>query len=251
MRLHRALKHPGRHPLVAYFPLGDPAIAKDLDIVYTEGGVDVFEIGLPTDRATLDGPIVSASMRRALDEGVDLSQASNLTAAMRKEWPEQAMVWMAYPAIAEMPGFARQAEESGVDGIVVPAPMGELSTLREELRRCGIKLVQFLGWSAPQEEIDLVRMSEGYVMVQSAPLTGARPWPEPAVGSYLNRIRTTGGTVPLLVGFGISTPAQAAEAIRAGADGIVVGSAMIRAALQGMNRVGSLLRSIRTALDAC
>lgn len=195
---------------------------------------------------------MSASMRRALEDGVDVPQACRLTAALRERWPEQAMIWMAYRAIADLPGFPGQARKSGIDGVLVPEPIGELWALREELRRCDIRLVQFLGCSAPQQEIHTVAMSAGYLMVQARPgMTGGRPWLDPAIGSYLNRIRNAGVTVPVLLGFGISTAAQAAAAIRAGADGIVVGSAMIRAGLQGANEVGSLVRSLRSALDAC
>jgi tryptophan synthase alpha chain len=231
-----------RRALVAYLPLGDPRVPPGLAELYAECGVDVIEIGVPAREPFLDGPTVAASMGRALEAG-----AADV-AGVRAALPQQPLVWMGYPERSQRE-LARAAVETGMDGVLVPVPARTLAPLREGLEAHGLDLVHFLG--APPDDADVAeaRNATAYVMVQATPgLTGARE----RLGTWaaqLGRLREAGVTAPLAVGFGIASPDQAREAVELGANGVVVGSALVEAALAGEDAVRRLLGSLREALD--
>jgi tryptophan synthase alpha chain len=217
--------------LVAYLPVGDPAVPPGLARVYAECGVDVVELGVPARDPFLDGETIAASMARAAD--VDAVAAAR---AIHDELPAHPLVWMGY---RERPDdeLARDVLASGVDALLVPEPAARLGGLAAR-----IPLVPFVG-----AEDGTPPPPGPYVMVQAARgLTGVRP----ELGELAGRVaelRAVGA--PLVVGFGISTGDQVRAALALGADGVVVGSALVEAALDGEAAVRGLLAELREALD--
>lgn len=245
-RLESALE--GR-ALAVYLPLGDPAAQMNLAEIYAESGVDIFEIGIPSKNPYLDGGVVRESMQRALDAGTDLNEATRLTAIIRRNHPNQAMVWMSYPSEALGHGFVDFAAKAGVDGVLVPSPPSALQGLRERLIGRGIELLPFVGERPTEEDIKAAGSARGYAMVQAAPgVTGMRDGVPATAKTRIRELQERVGA-PLLLGFGISTANDVKSAIAAGADGVVVGTAAVLAAVQSEADIRWLLLTLRRALD--
>ena len=247
-RLETAARRPGdATALVCYLPLGDPAIRFDVASVYAEEGVDVFEIGVPSPNPHLDGATVRESMARALEAGTGTPAAAREIAAIRSRLPDQALLWMSYlDTVGE--GWVEAVAWSGADTVLLPEPARGLAAVAADLEREGVGLARFVG--APPEPVDLeaAAAARGYVMVQARPGPTGAGGADPALARTLEEIRGSGGTAPLAVGFGIRDAAGAEEVASLGADAVVVGSAMVEAALEGPERLRALVRSLREAL---
>jgi tryptophan synthase alpha chain len=240
-----------RPALVAYLPLGDPCAPAGLAALYAQEGVDVIEVGLPWPDPYLDGDVVRASMLRAWTTGIGHDGAAALTLRIRTSLPDQALAWMAYPEAAAATSFVTLAGAASVDGVLVASSAAGLEELGRRLHERGIHLLQFLALPGTTRDVEAARDAEGFVLVQAAPgRTGTRAQPSDDGLDRVATLRAAGVTAPLLLGFGISTPGQAAAAVRAGASGVVVGSAALEAALSSAADVRRLLRSLREALDA-
>ncbi|MHB8620541.1 MAG: tryptophan synthase subunit alpha [Chloroflexota bacterium] len=240
----------GRPALVCYLPLGDPLLPHGAAQLYAECGVDVLEIGVPSLNPYLDGRVIAASMRRALEAGMNRDAAAAAIAGLRRDLPSQALVWMTYPDVVDA-SFAAGVAASGVDGLLVPVPAPKLASLARQVEASGVYPLHFVSHDPSVEEIEAARRARGYVMLQAAPgKTSARSVLLPENGQIIRRLRQAGVSAPLALGFGISTPAQARAAVRLGADGVIVGSATVEAALRGPATLRSFLVSLREGLDA-
>lgn len=241
----------GRALLATYFALGDPTFDDDVRGLYADEGVDIVELGLPTADPHLDGPDVAGAMRRALASGTDPYR--RLGACL--EWLDTrasapAGVCMAYDDLR----FERLSPDMlrALDGLLLIGREHRPDRARIDeagaafaVRRCG--LVPF-----GHDEDDAVRARsfDGYVMLQAAAgVTGPRPSLDPALGEAIDRLRRAGVARPILLGFGIGTPAQAREAMALGADGVVIGSMCVRKAVEGRAALRAFLADVRSALD--
>jgi tryptophan synthase alpha chain len=240
-----------RPALIAYVPLGDPSFPYDLPAAYAEAGVDVLEIGVPGASPTRDGPTIAASLARASAAGIDGQAASAVVRGWREGHPDQAMVWMTYPANGSG-ALVDTLASSGVDGLLLPTSVRHVPVLAEQIERLGIDLIHFLPYDPTLRDIrEAANKSRGYVMVQAAPgATGTRFDELPDSAWVLRTLRQLGVQTPIALGIGISSPGQARAAVRMGADGVVVGSATVEAGLQGRAALVEFLRSFREALDA-
>jgi tryptophan synthase alpha chain len=240
-----------RPALIAYVPLGDPSLPYDLPTDYADAGVDVLEIGVPGATPTRDGPTIAASLARAAAAGIDGQSASAVIRGWRDEHPDQAMVWMTYPADGSG-GLVDTLASSGVDGLLLPTSVRRVAALAGQVERLGIDLIHFLPYDPTLRDIrEAANSSRGYVMVQAAPgVTGTRFDELPDSAWVLRALRRLGVQTPIVLGIGISSPDQARAAVRMGADGVVVGSATVEAGLRGREALADFLRSFREALDA-
>ncbi|MBU2868374.1 tryptophan synthase subunit alpha [Pacificibacter marinus] len=237
--------------LSCYFPLGDPKVPVDLVDIYADHGVDVLEIGLASDHPFLDGPDVSASMKRAdVDRArKDLDRVMNHLSKRRVA-----------PKILLM-GYVEQAHKgredthfwSGIDSFLSVGCSNEhiAQQIEKTAIGAGVAPSVFVGWPIVDHDIDAVRKATFYVMLQAgAGQTGPRKELDPENRQRILQLRDAGVDVPILLGFGISNGAQAREAISLGADGVVVGSQVLRAALEGDKVLKSLFTDLRSGLDA-
>jgi tryptophan synthase alpha chain len=229
----KALRKQGEKALVIYLTAGDPSLEVTREIVLglDAAGVDCLEIGVPFSDPTADGPIIQAASQRALRSGTTLSAILDMIESIRTV-SEIPMVLFGYynPILSYgTERFAARAKEAGADGIlVVDLPPEESHELRQYTDP---KNIDFISLIAPTTSTERVRMiashASGFLYyISITGVTGtAKPHVE-EVATDIKRIRTV-TALPLVVGFGISTPQQAKE-IAPYADGIVIGSAVVR-----------------------
>lgn len=247
-RLERAVRRGGSPALICYVPLGDPAVACDVPAIYAAEGVDVLEVGVPAPTPALDGPTVGSSMARALAAGVDADRASQLIRSLRERLPDQAMVWMSYASAVE-PGWREAVLASGADGVLLPGRAMEQEPLARELERADVAYVHFLGSPRDDRDVAAARAARGFVMLQARPGPTGPGGPAPELEDDLRSVRAAGVGAPLAVGFGVRDGEDARRMARLGVDGIVVGSAMVEAALDGEAALRRLVRALREGLD--
>jgi tryptophan synthase alpha chain len=206
------------------------------------GGADVVEIGFPFSDPLADGPVVRRAAERALAQGMRTAECLQCLREVRTA-VKLPLVPMTYSSLLEAYGWERFADDAQAAGasslIVADLPVD----VRPELRR-----VQLVAPTSTDERIALAAAStDGWLyLVTVAGTTGARTELSPALAPLVDRTRKL-SEVPLYAGFGISTPAQAAAA-GALADGVVVGSAALLAAEEGVSALETFVTQLRAAL---
>jgi tryptophan synthase alpha chain len=206
------------------------------------GGADLVEIGFPFSDPLADGPVIRLAAERALAEGMRTERCLECLAAVRRR-VDVPLVPMTYASLLEAYGYERFAQDTrtaGADSLIVAdLPAGECP----ELRR-----VQLVAPTSTEERLRLAAAeTDGWLyLVTVTGTTGARETLSPELAGLVERARAV-TDVPLLAGFGISTPEQARAAAEL-ADGVVVGSAALLAAEEGARSLEGFVRSLRRAL---
>jgi tryptophan synthase alpha chain len=232
-----------RKALVIYLMAG-PELP-DFAEAAVEAGADLVEIGFPFSDPLADGPVIRRAAERALAQGMRTGACLEVLAATRERLPETPLVPMTYSSLLEAYGwerFAADARGAGATSLIVAdLPADE----RPELRR-----VQLVAPTSTDERVRLAAAAtEGWLyLVTLAGTTGERERLSPALAGLVERARRA-TSLPLYAGFGISTPEQARAAADL-ADGIVVGTAAVAAAEQGVTELARYVGSLRAALDA-
>jgi tryptophan synthase alpha chain len=241
----------GRRPLLAvYFPLGDPEVPVGMLDVHAETGVDIVELGWPARDPHLDGPDVRASMARA--SGGDPRAALRSALQRLAGYPQAPRALLMTYAETDHPALADATLFRGLHAVLAVGPPNDPSRagIEARARRAGAAVSVFMPLPVPEADLAAARGADGYVMLQAAPgVTGPRAALDPANGERVARLREAGVAAPIVLGFGVSEGAQARAAVALGADGIVVGSAALRAARRGCGALGVLLRELRNGLD--
>jgi tryptophan synthase alpha chain len=207
------------------------------------GGADLVEIGFPFSDPLADGPVIRQAAERALAEGMRTRRCLECLAAVR-ERVDVPLVPMTYASLLESYGYERFEEDARSAGasslIVADLPAGE----RPELKR-----VQLVAPTSTSERLGLAAaQTDGWLyLVTLTGTTGARKTLSPELAPLVERARAF-TEVPLLAGFGISTP-EHARAAAGLADGVVVGSAALLAAERGPRSLEQFVHSLREALD--
>lgn len=245
-----------RAAFLPYFPVGYPTRAESLDAIEAMAaeGVDGFEIGMPFSDPLADGPVVQAATQIALENGTTVRDCLAAVRELRGRGVRQPMLMMGYlnPILAYgVEAFAHDARAAGADGLIIPdLPPEEAEAVVTAAVREGLALVFFLAPTSTPERIALVaKQATGFIYVVSLTgVTGIRASLPPDLTAFIHRLRQQVGSVPLTLGFGISTPEQA-RAMNGLLDGFIVGSALVRAGKEGVEPVRALARSLRQALD--
>jgi tryptophan synthase alpha chain len=243
----------GRTGLVCYAMGGDPTLAATEELLRAiDGeGADVIEIGLPFSDPIADGPTVQAAATRALHGGSTLPRLLEAVERLRLRAPLVAMGYMNPIESMGNRAFARALAQARIAGAIVPdLPLEEAAPLRTDLGGAGIDLVPLIAPTTGAERAAAIaREARGFLYYVSVTgVTGARAELPADLAARLRELRAL-SPVPVTVGFGISSPDQAA-ALRGLADGIVVGSALVAAHHQGgLRAAAALVRSLRSALD--
>jgi tryptophan synthase alpha chain len=256
-----ALKKDGRKAFVAYLTAGDPEMETTERLIpaLEAAGVDIVEVGVPFSDPTADGPTIQAASQRALKRGATLAKILAMIAALRRTSAIPIVLFGYFnPILSYGPErFAADAAASGVDGIlVVDLPPEEAAELRKYTDKAGLAFITLIAPTTDQKRARrILRGATGFVYCISVTgVTGtAAPQPDD-IRADVQRLKAM-TPLPVAVGFGISTPEQAA-AIAPLADGVVIGSALVR--LIGEKGTGADLipavsahaRSIRQAIDA-
>lgn len=228
-----AARADGRCALIPYITAGDPDLDRTRSIVRALGraGADLVEIGVPFSDPIADGPVNQRAAERALRNGVTLRTCLDLAADLRTQGIPPVVLFTYYNPIHRMDPerFARAAAEAGVDGVLVTdLPPEEAEILRSALRAGGVDSIFLLSPTSSRRRIELVcRSASGFVyLISRTGVTGVREDVPEELGGLVQAVRQATG-LPIAVGFGIGHPRQAAT-IAAYADGIVVGSALVR-----------------------
>jgi tryptophan synthase alpha chain len=261
-RRFAALKAEGRAAFVTYVMAGDPNYSTSLDIIkgLPGAGADIIEVGLPFTDPMADGPAIQQAGLRALAGGMSLKSTLKLISEFRKEDTETPIVLMGYynPIYAYgVDAFLKDAIAAGVDGlIIVDLPSEEDEELCIPALKAGLNFIRLATPTTDDKRLPrvLANSSVCLYIVTIAVTTGAAA-PKPSdVDAALSRIRKT-AKLPIAVGFGIRTGAQAAEIAKI-ADGAVVGTALIEQVALGSNdadaveRVLGLAREISSGIQS-
>ena len=210
-----------------------------------QGGADVVELGFPFSDPLAEGPLIRRASERALARGMRTGACLDVLARTRELLPDTPLVPMTYAAIVEAYGydrFAADARERGASSfILVDLPVEEHPTLRR---------IQLVAPTSTEERIRAAAdATDGWLyLVSVTGTTGARTELSPALPPLVLRVRAI-SDVPLVAGFGISTP-ELARAAGDLADGVVVGSRAVEVAEDGPQALTSFVASLRTALDS-
>ncbi len=248
--------------LIVYLVAGDPNRKLSLSLMHdmVKSGADIIELGIPFSDPEAEGPVIQAGCERALAGGIRLLDVLDIVAEFRKVDDVTPVLLMGYVNPIERMGneqFAKLASGAGVDGtIIVNLPPEEGTALNAELARVGIDPVYLLAPTTTQERArKICEASRGFVYYVSLKgVTGAGSLDVADVSSKLAQFK--GHTsLPIAVGFGIKDPVSAAAVARL-ADGVVVGSALVKLVGQYAaepqlmaSEVCSLIAEIRQAID--
>ncbi|WP_394708555.1 tryptophan synthase subunit alpha [uncultured Desulfuromusa sp.] len=228
-----ALKERQETALIPFVTAGDPDLKVTADIILTlvEAGADLIELGVPFSDPMADGPTIQAASERALAAGTTLSGVLQLVAEVRQK-TEIPLVLMGYYNPVFCYGaerFARDAAAAGVDGLLlVDLPHEEATEISALMHESGIALITLLAPTTPRERMErLAAAAEGYLYyVSMTGVTGAKKISPQDIQPAVEDIKKM-TAVPVGVGFGITTVADA-QAVGAFADGVVVGSALVK-----------------------
>ncbi|WP_435345995.1 tryptophan synthase subunit alpha [Haloarchaeobius sp. HRN-SO-5] len=242
MDLAAAFEEPA---FVPYLCVGDPSVERSREYVeaLVRGGADVVELGLPFSEPIAEGPTIQASVVRALEAGVTPETYFEFVESLDVDVPLVCMTY--YNLIYQYGGgeagrassaegeagpapFVERAAEAGISGFVVPdLPAEEAGPLRAACDEFGLDLVFIVAPTTGADRLDrMVERSSGYLYVQARlGVTGAKSDVSGQTATSLDRLGRY--DIPKAVGFGVSTGEQAARIVAAGADGVIVGSALV------------------------
>lgn len=253
-RKFRALRSAGRKAFIPYIMAGDPSLERTREAVLLmeRCGADIIELGVPFTDPLADGPTIQRAAERALAAGVNLHAVIGLVGELRRE-TEVPIVLMTYYNPVLRYGeerFVADAVKAGADGVIIPdLPPDEAAGLIRLSRRAGLDTIFLLAPTSTDERVRKVaKATRGFLYyVPITGITGARLSLDDTIGAALARIRRFTG-VPISVGFGVSNPAEAAVIANV-ADGVIVGSAIVRTMHESPGRLHGFLRELRSAID--
>ena len=228
-----ALRKQEKAALIAYLMAGDPGLAETEQLVLElqMAGADIIELGVPFSDPIADGPVIQQAAERALRSGTSLRKILPMVKELRLK-TQIPLVLMAYYNSIHAFGpetFCREAVESGIDGLIVPdMPPDEAGPLQGPAEAAGLQLIFLLAPTSNAERRAYVaRQSRGFIYyVSLTGITGAKLSNVADVGRNVDKIRKLSKT-PVAVGFGVASPDDASS-IAAIADGVIVGSAIVK-----------------------
>jgi tryptophan synthase alpha chain len=225
---------------VPYLAAGDPSYEASLEYVEAleRGGADVIELGLPFSEPIAEGPTIQEAVVRSLEGGMTPERFFEFVADLDVDVP---LVCMTYYNLIYQYGqdegprpFVEKAADVGISGFVVPdLPAEEADPLRDACDEFGLDLVFIVAPTTAGDRLErIMDQVSGYVYVQARlGVTGAKDDVSDQTGASLGRLAEW--DVPKAVGFGIKTGEHASEVVAAGADGVIVGSALVDIVAEG------------------
>jgi tryptophan synthase alpha chain len=260
-RCFASLKSISRKALIPFITAGDPSLEATVPVMHAlvAAGADVIELGVPFSDPMADGPTIQRSSERALARGVGTTHVFDTVRAFRATDATTPVVLMGYlnpVVIRGIERYAREANEAGVDGVLlVDLPPEEADGIRNLFNAHGLALIALAAPTTSDVRFArLAREAQGYLYyVSFAGVTGAHRLD---AGSVLERVAAlrAQAVAPVVVGFGVRDAATA-SALAPCADGVVVGSALVEAIAEALDaddaarRAQAFLAPLRAALD--
>ncbi|GAB3683052.1 tryptophan synthase subunit alpha [Salinisphaera aquimarina] len=251
-----SLAEAGRTALVPYLTAGDPHPDATVGFMHAlvEAGADVIEVGVPFSDPMADGPVIQAACERALAHGTSLRGVLEMVAQFRQQDTETPVVLMGYLNPIDRFGledFAARAREVGVDGVlIVDMTAEEAPEIMPSLRAAELDAVCLVAPTTGENRLASVcANADGFIYyVSFKGVTGAASLDVSSIGANIERIRRF-SELPVAVGFGVSTPQNAADVARV-ADAVVVGSALVRCVADLGNDLDATRDALRATLGA-
>ncbi len=250
------LFRPNHTALMPYFTLGYPDYDTSLDIIQAcaQAGADAMELGIPFSDPLADGPTIQHSTHVALEQGMTVARCLQGVRDLRARGVTIPFILMSYlnPLLAYgLSDFVAHAAAAGANGLIIPdLPPDEGEELRMLCQEHDLDLVFLLAPNSPPARVQqVVQASRGFIyLVSVTGVTGVRETLPPHLPQFVQRVRAA-TQKPLAVGFGIATPQQAA-AVGQLADGVIVGSALIKAVTAAEDPVAAAETFVASLRDA-
>lgn len=246
-----ALRATGRRALVCYVTAGHPDRDASRALVQgiADAGADVIELGVPFSDPVADGPVIQQSSQRALELGMTLEGTLELAAAANVAVP---LVLFSYlnPLLASGADVFMRAHDAGIAGVLVTdLPVGADPERERWIGESPLDFVRLVAPTTPASRMaDIARHGSGFVyLISRLGVTGARAELPPELPATVARLRDV-CTLPICVGFGVSS-AEQARVVASSADGVVVGSAVVAAANRSVDEAVAFVRQLRAAVD--
>ena len=242
---------------IPFITCGDPDLetTEKLVAAAVENGADLIELGIPFSDPTAEGPVIQEANLRALTGGITTDKVFALVKKLRRTISIP-LVFMTYANVVYSYGterFLTAAAEAGVQGLILPdVPFEEKDEFAPACRSHGLELVSMIAPTSHQRIHAIAEQAEGFVYcVSSLGVTGVRENITTDVGAMIRLVKEANPDIPCAIGFGISTPEQAA-AMAAVSDGVIVGSAIVRQVGQygreAAGPVGSYIKQMKDAI---
>jgi tryptophan synthase alpha chain len=234
----------GRAALMPYLMAGFPSLEESIAIgeACVHGGADLLELGVPYSDPLADGPVIHEAGTRALAAGTSVGGVLEVARTLAASMP---VVLMCYSNMIFAPGvdaFLDRLAQSGACGLIVPdLPLEEAGGVREACEARGLALVPLVAPTTPPERLRAIGAgARGFLYTVSVVgTTGERAAMQDRFAEVVARAKAS-TDMPVALGFGISTPEQAREAAEAGADGVIVGTRLVRAAGEADDPAGAV-----------
>ncbi|KAB2071080.1 Indole-3-glycerol phosphate lyase, chloroplastic [Gossypium arboreum] len=228
------LKNQGKVAFIPYITAGDPDLSTTAEAlkVLDSCGSDIIELGVPYSDPLADGPVIQAAATRSLARGTNLNAILSMLKEVAPQLSCPIALFAYYNPILKrgVEKFMSTIRDVGIQGLVVPdVPLEETELLSREALKNKIELVMLTTPTTPTDRMKaIVEAAEGFVyLVSSVGVTGARASVSDRVQTLLAEIKEV-TTKPVAVGFGISKPEHVKQVAGWGADGVIVGSAMVK-----------------------
>ena len=229
-KIHEAFED--KRAFIAFLTGGDPDFETSVNLIkeVAKAGADLIEIGIPFSDPIAEGPVIQEANIRALAGGMTTDRIFDLVKEVRKDVTVP-LVFLTYlnPVYHYGPEkFFRSCKDTGINGIIIPdMPFEEKGEILESAKKYGVELISLIAPTSDERIKMIAREAEGFIyVVSSLGVTGVRSEIKTDLKSIVESIREV-TQIPTAIGFGISTPEQA-EKMAKTADGVIVGSAMVK-----------------------
>ena len=240
---------------IPFITCGDPDLETTERLVYAmeEAGASLIELGIPFSDPTAEGPVIQEASSRALAGGVSTEKIFAMVSRIRKK-TDIPLAFMTYANVVFSRGteaFIKKAAEIGIDALILPdVPFEEKEEFDTVCRKYGIDLISLIAPTSQERIRKIAREASGFIYcVSSLGVTGTRSTITTDIGAMIRLVKEE-TDLPCAVGFGISTPKQAAEIAKT-SDGVIVGSAIVKLCSQyGRDCVPYVLEYVKNMREA-
>lgn len=252
-RVFKDLRKGGKKAFIPYIMAGDPDLdsTKEFIKLFEGIGADIVELGIPFTDPLADGPTIQRAAERALKAGVTLRRVMRFVQSLRQHVHIPIVLMTYYNPVFKYgeERFVKDALDSGIDGVIIPdLPPDEAKGLIKISRENGLSTIFLLAPTSTDERIKKVaRASTGFIYyVSITGITGARLQIDESLVDSVKRIKAINDK-PVCIGFGVSNPEEASR-MSAIADGVIVGSAIVRVINESPEGLEDFVKGLREAI---
>jgi tryptophan synthase alpha chain len=239
--------------LIAYVTVGDPNAKETPRLVgaLIDGGADIIELGIAFSDPIADGPTIQSAVGRSLASGTRPLDAFKIAQTINDQYNTPLVLMTYYNPVFRfgLSKFLQLANDSKISGLIVPdLPVEEAAEYRKECLAADVDTIFLAAPSTnPNRLKQILAQTSGYLyLISLYGVTGARSTiPDSAINLVKNCHALVAGSIPLAVGFGISTPEQVQRLMQAGADGVIVGSAFVKLIAENSRNVDSAVTKLK------